>query len=67
MKLDHYEASTAGRRRLSGRTERHGSHTGLTTVGAFAFGSVFVAAGTAIMLVGSKVIPVKASSVHAHS
>jgi hypothetical protein len=62
--MDRFIHSTQ-RRRLSGRTERRGSRTGLTTVGALAFGFVFVASGTFIVLVGSRVIPVDPKSVHA--
>lgn len=59
------EAPTAGRRRLSGRVERRGSQTGLSTLGAFAVGTLAVAVGTLIVLVGSRVIPVNPKSVHA--
>jgi len=65
MKLKPLEEARTGRRRLSGRTERRGSHMGLPTWGAFLFGSLFVAAGTLIILVGAKVIPVKTRDVHA--
>lgn len=65
MKLDRYEPSTPGRRRLAGRTERRGTQTGFTTWGAFAFGGVFVAVGTLVILVGTKVIAVDPKGVHA--
>lgn len=65
MKLKQLDVSAAGRRRLSGRTERRGSQMGLPTWGAFLFGGVFVAAGVAIFLAGIGVIHVKPSSVHA--
>jgi hypothetical protein len=64
MNLDRYESS-ANRRRLSGRTERRGSQTGLPTWGALAFGGVLVAVGTGVVLMGSRVIPVDPKSVHA--
>jgi hypothetical protein len=53
------------RKRLVGRTERRGSQTGLPTWGAFVFGGMFVAVGTAILLVGLRVIPVDPQGVHA--
>lgn len=53
------------RQRLAGRTERRGSQTGFPTWGAFAFGGIFAAVGTAIMLVGLRVIPVDPKGVHA--
>jgi hypothetical protein len=62
--LDRFVTST-DRRRLSGRTERRGVRTGIPTWGAFAFGSVFVAVGIFVVLVGSRVIPVDPKSVHA--
>ena len=65
MKLKRSEESQAGRRRLTGRTERRGSQMGLPTWGAFLFGGTFVAAGTTIILAGTGVIHVKPSSVHA--
>ena len=64
MNLDRYESS-ADRQRLSGRTERRGSKTGFPTWGAFAFGGVFVVAGTLIILVGAKVVAVDPKGVHA--
>jgi hypothetical protein len=65
MTPDRYEPSPAGRRRLSGDLQQRGSKMGLPTWGGFLFGSVFVAVGTAIVLVGTKVLPVDPSSVHA--
>jgi hypothetical protein len=65
MTPDRYEAPPGGPRRLAGRTERRGSQTGFPTLGAIAFGGVFVAAGIAIMLVGLRVIPVDPKGVHA--
>jgi len=59
-----YEASQSVRR-LAGRTERRGAQTGFPTWGAFGFGGIFVAVGTAILLVGARVIPVDPNSVHA--
>lgn len=53
-----YESPSAGPRRLPGRTESRGAQTGFGTGGAFAFGGAFVAAGCALMLVGTGVIAV---------
>ena len=64
MDLGRFITSTE-RRRLAGRTERRGAQTGFPTWGAFAFGGVFVAAGAAITLVGTRVIRVDSSTVHA--
>lgn len=50
---------------MQGRTERRGSHTGMSTWGMFLFGVPFVAAGLVIILVGTKVIRVDPSTVHA--
>lgn len=65
MTPDRYADSSRQRNRLTGRTERRGVKTGLSTIGALAFGGVFVLAGAAIMLVGLKVIPVDPKGVHA--
>ena len=65
MQPDRYELSTAGRHRLSGSAQRRGSKLGLPTAGGFLFGSVFVAVGTGIILVGTKVLQVNPRSVHA--
>jgi len=65
MKLDRYESCNGARRRLQGRTERRGSQTGIPTWGMFLFGIPFAAAGAAIMLVGTRVIRVDPSTVHA--
>ena len=64
MQPERWEISRQ-RRRLTGHTEQRGAQTGLPTWGAFAFGSIFVAVGTAIMLVGGRVIPVEEKKVHA--
>ena len=65
MRLSRNEESANGRRRLRGRTERRGSHTGMSTRGIFAFGACFVVMGLFIVLVGSRVIPVDPKKVHA--
>jgi hypothetical protein len=65
VKLKRLEEPATGRKRLTNRTQRLGSQTGLPTWGAFLFGTVFVAAGTFLALAGMGVIPVKSSSVHA--
>jgi hypothetical protein len=65
MQPDHYEVSTEGRRPLSGYIQKRGTKLGMPTWGGFLFGSPFVAAGIAILLVGAKVIPVNPASVHA--
>lgn len=57
--------STPGRRRLTGRNERRGTRTGFSVRGAVLFGAAFVVSGTAIVLVGQRVIPVDPSTVHA--
>lgn len=59
-----YETSSE-RRRVTGFLERRGVSVGGSTAGIFLFGSLFVAAGVLIALVGCKVIPVKEQSVHA--
>ncbi|OGV75370.1 MAG: hypothetical protein A3K19_08910 [Lentisphaerae bacterium RIFOXYB12_FULL_65_16] len=63
--LKHAEDTPAGRRRLSGRTTRRGVQTGFSTRGTVLFGVPFVGAGAGIILVGTRVIPVDPSSVHA--
>jgi hypothetical protein len=63
MTPDRYEVSPAGRRRLTGLLQRRGSKLGLPTWNGLAFGGVFVAAGTAIILTGTKVLKVNPSSV----
>jgi hypothetical protein len=65
MRPDRYEPSPAGRRRLSGILQQRGSKMGLPTWGGFLFGSLFVAAGTYMILVGTRNVPVKPASVHA--
>jgi hypothetical protein len=64
MSPDRYEYST-GAGRLSGNLQRRSNRLGLPTWGGLLFGGVFVAAGTAIVLVGLKIIPVNPRSVHA--
>jgi hypothetical protein len=53
------------RKRLKNYDQQRGSRTGLSVLGAFLFGSVFVASGVSIALVGLRVIPVDPSSVNA--
>jgi hypothetical protein len=65
MQPDRYEISSAGRHRLSGILQRRCSKLGLPTWGGFLFGGLFVAVGTVIVLVGTKVLPVNPASVHA--
>jgi hypothetical protein len=65
MQPDRYETSPAGRRRLSGFLQRRTAKLGLPTWGGFAFGGAFVAAGTAIILTGTKVLQVNPASMHA--
>jgi hypothetical protein len=64
MTPDRYEISPRGRRRLTGHFQQRGSKLGLPTWAAFGIGSLFVAAGVAIMLAGVKVIKVDPASVH---
>jgi hypothetical protein len=65
MKPDRYEASSDGRRRLSGFIQKRGSRLGFPSWGGFLFGIPFVAAGALIVLVGMKVVRVDPASVHA--
>jgi hypothetical protein len=65
MKPDRYEASNAGRQRLSGALQKRGSKLGLPTWGGFLFGVPFVAVGAAIILAGTKTLRVDPASVHA--
>jgi hypothetical protein len=65
MKPDRYEVSADGRRRLSGFIQQRGSRMGMPAWGGFLFGTLFVAVGTAIGLVGTKTIPVDPGKVHA--
>lgn len=53
------------RRRLKGHAERRGTRTGMPTWAMFLFGSVFVGTGGFIALLGLRVVPVDASSIHA--
>lgn len=64
MNLDRYD-STDARRRLSGRTEPRGTHTGFSTLGAALFGLPFFGMGIFIILVGTKVVAVDPKGVHA--
>ncbi|MDB6032064.1 MAG: hypothetical protein JWM16_2402 [Verrucomicrobiales bacterium] len=59
-----YEVSDT-RRRLSGTRQQRGSQTGFSSVGACLLGLVFAAAGTYIILVGTKMLPVNPATVHA--
>jgi hypothetical protein len=63
MGLGNYSETTE-RRRLSGTIEKRGAQTGLTTAGMFAFGLPFTGVGAFVALMGVKIVPVKASSVH---
>jgi hypothetical protein len=65
MRPDRYEPSLPGRRRLSGFIQKRGSKLGLPTWGGFLFGSAFVAVGTFIVLIGTKILPIDPSTVHA--
>ncbi len=65
MTPDRYEPSPACRRRLSGYLQRRSSKLGVPTWGGFLFGGVFVAVGTAIILVGTRILAVDPASVHA--
>jgi hypothetical protein len=65
MKPDRYECLSTGPRRLSGTLQRRGVKLGLPVWGGFLFGGVFVAVGTVIVLIGTKVLPVNPASVHA--
>mgnify|MGYP001228419701 CR=1 FL=1 len=55
----------AGRKRLKNYNLQRGSKTGFSVLGAFIFGSIFVAAGVSIVLIGTGVIPVDPSRVNA--
>jgi len=65
MTPDRYEVSAAGPRRLTGNLQQRGSTMGITSWSGIAFGGVFVAAGTAITLMGTRVLEVDPASVHA--
>ena len=65
MQPDRYEISSVGRHRLSGNLQKRSTKLGLPTWGGFLFGGVFVAAGTTVVMVGTKVLPVNPASVHA--
>ena len=65
MELDRYETRNGERRRLQGRLERRGLQTGFSTWGAFLFGAPFAIAGVAIILIGTKIIHVDPTKVHA--
>ncbi len=64
MGLGNYTQSDETRR-LTGVIEKRGSQTGLPTWGMFLFGVPFTGIGVFVALIGLKVVPVKASSVHA--
>ena len=64
MDLDRYETSTE-RRRLTRGIQRRGSQTGFATWGAWLFGCPFVAAGTWIILIGTRTVKVNPQTVHA--
>lgn len=64
MTLDRYEQS-AEPRRLTGQRVRRGAQTGLPTWGMMLFGLPFAAVGVVATLIGTKVLPVNSSSVHA--
>lgn len=57
--------SSTARVRLKGRSERRGTRTGMSGLGGFAFGAVFVAAGGLIVLVGTGIMAVDPATVHA--
>jgi hypothetical protein len=65
MQPDRYEISSAGRHRLSGNLQKRSTKLGLPTWGGCLFGGAFVAVGTWIILVGTKVVAVNPASVHA--
>jgi hypothetical protein len=65
MKLDRYECSNGGRRRLSGSLQKRGAKMGMGTWVAFLFGTPFVGAGVAIILMGTRILRVDPASVHA--
>jgi hypothetical protein len=65
MTPDRYEVSPPGTRRLTGTLQQRGAKMGMSSVGGFLFGGVFVGAGAAIILMGTKVIHVDPRSVHA--
>src|ERR1035441_11065901 len=65
MRPDHSDPSPAGCRRLSGPVQRRGSKMGIPTGVGFLFGSLFVAVGTYITLMGTKVVSVNPASVRA--
>jgi hypothetical protein len=65
MKPDRYEPSPDGCRRLSGNVQRRGSKMGIPTGVGFLFGSLFVAVGIYISLMGTKVVSVNPAAMHA--
>jgi hypothetical protein len=65
MQPDRYEISSAGRHRLSGNLQKRSTKLGLPTWGGYLFGGLFVAVGTTIVLLGTKILPVNPASVHA--
>ena len=64
MTPDRYEVAPPGRRRLNGAIQKRGSKMGMSTVGGLLFGSIFVLTGTAVILLGTKVIKVNSASVN---
>jgi len=64
MQLSEQEID-AERRRLPGTIQRVAQASAMGAIAMFLFGSIFVAAGTAIALVGLKIIPVDEEGVHA--
>ena len=65
MTPDHYEVSSAGRRRLSGNLPKRGTRLGMSDGAGLAFGGVFVAVGAYIILIGTKIVTVNPARVHA--
>ena len=51
MQPDRYEISSAGRHRLSGTLQKRSTKLGMSTVGGFLVGGLFVAIGLAIVRV----------------
>jgi hypothetical protein len=62
---DRYEVSSAGRRRLTGTFQKRSTRLGMSDGAGLAFGGVFVAVGTYIILIGTKTVAVNPASVHA--
>ncbi len=64
MNIGRYETETT-RRRATGEVQKRGTRTGMSVGLGVIFSTVFVGAGTAIALVGAKIIPVNPRTVHA--